>query len=53
MPGAAAVAQKGEIYGTTAQKTVLKTTVNTEEMYSGREKRINVEFLLSLLSENR
>lgn len=44
MSGAAAFAQNG---------TVLKTSANTEEKYSGREKRTDVEFLLSLVSEIR
>lgn len=43
---AAAVARKGEIGGAIAQKAVLKITVNNEEKYFGREKRMDVEFLL-------
>ncbi len=51
VPGAAAVAQKAESGG-----TVSKTSVNKQrrrEQYSGREKRMDAEFFLSLLSENR
>lgn len=38
---------KGEIGDATAQKAVLKNSINTEEEYFRRDKRIDIEFLLS------
>lgn len=42
MPGDAAVAQKGEIGGAIAKKAVLKTSINTEEGYSGVARFVQV-----------